>query len=93
MIKVEHVDGKDKGKIFLYALSTCIWCRKTKELLQDLGVAFDYIYVDLLEGNDRDKTMDDIKKWNPRCSFPTLVLKDEDCITGFKEEGIREALE
>jgi len=92
MIKVEHVDGDDKGKILLYALSTCIWCRKTKELLQDLGVAFDYIYVDLIEGNDKDKTIDDIKKWNPRCSFPTLVIRDEKCITGFKEDEIKEAL-
>lgn len=93
MIKIEHVDGKDKGKIMLYALSTCIWCRKTKELLQDLGVAFDYIYVDLLEDDDKDKTMEDVKKWNPRCSFPTLVIREKDCITGFKEEEMREALE
>ena len=93
MIKVEHVDGEDKGKVMLYALSTCIWCRKTKELLEDLDVAFDYIYVDLLNDDDKDETMDEIKKWNPRCSFPTLVIKDETCITGFKEDEIREALE
>ena len=43
----EHVAGNDKGKIMLYALSTCIWCKKTRELLQSSGVAFDYIYVDL----------------------------------------------
>jgi len=92
MIKIEHVDGKNKGKVLLYALSTCIWCRKTKELLQELQVTFDYIYVDLLEENDKDKTMDEIKKWNPRCSFPTLVIRDEKCITGFKEDEIREAL-
>jgi len=93
MIKVEHVDGEDKGKVMLYALSTCIWCRKTKELLEDLDVAFDYIYVDLLNDDDKDETMDEIKKWNPRCSFPTLVIKDETCITGFKEDEMREALE
>jgi len=26
-----HVDGKNKGKIMLYALSTCVWCKKTKQ--------------------------------------------------------------
>jgi len=93
MIKVEHVDGDgDKGKILLYALSTCIWCRRTKELLQGLGIAFDFIYVDLLEGDDKDKTMDEVKKFNPRCSFPTLVINYKHCITGFKEDEIREAL-
>ena len=92
MMKIEHVDGADKGKILLYALSTCGWCRKTKELLTKLGVGFDFIYVDYLEGNDRDDTMGEVKKWNPRCSFPTLVINDKKCIVGYKEDQIREAL-
>jgi glutaredoxin len=93
MVKVEHIDGKDKGKIFLYALSTCIWCKKTKQLLKDLQVKFDYIFVDLLEDDDKDKVMDELKEWNPRTSFPTLVINEEKVITGFKEDEIKEALE
>jgi len=92
MTNLEHVDGEDKGKIILYALSTCGWCRKTKELLGDLGVAFDYVYVDLLEGSDKDDTVDKVRKVNPRCSFPTLVINGEKVITGFKEDDIKEAL-
>ena len=92
MMKIEHVDGEDKGKILLYALSTCSWCRKTKELLTELGVGFDFIYADYLEGNDRDDTMEKVKNWNPRCSFPTLVINDKDCIVGFKEDEIKKAL-
>lgn len=91
MLQVEHVEGKNKGKIMLYALSTCGWCRKTKELLNELGVEYKYIYVDLLEDEDKDTAMDEVKKWNPRCSFPTLVIDDK-CIVGFKEDEIREAL-
>ena len=52
-MSLEHVTGKDKGKIMLYALSTCIWCKKTKEFLSSVGVAYDYIYVDLLKGEER----------------------------------------
>ncbi len=88
----EHVAGKDKGKVILYALSTCIWCKKTKELLSSLGISFDYIYVDLLKGNDRSKTVEDVKKHNPACSFPTLVVGDK-CIVGFREKEIKEALQ
>jgi len=33
-----HVDGKKAGHIVIYALSTCPWCKKTKKLLDDLGV-------------------------------------------------------
>jgi glutaredoxin-like protein NrdH len=91
MLEVEHVKGENKGKIMLYALSTCGWCRKTKELLNELGVKYDYIFVDLLEDEDKDVAMDEVKKWNPRCSFPTIVINDK-CIVGFKEDEIREAL-
>jgi glutaredoxin-like protein NrdH len=91
-MEIEHVKGENKGKIMLYALSTCGWCKKTKELLNDIGVEYSYIFVDLLEGNDKDRTMDEVKKRNPRCSFPTVVINDEKCIVGYKEDEIREAL-
>ncbi len=89
---IEHVTGKNKGKITLYALSTCGWCNKTKELLREMGVEFSYIYVDLLEGQEREDTLNTMEKWNPRGSFPTLVINDNVCIVGFREEEIREAL-
>jgi len=92
MIKIEHVKGKNKGKILLYALSTCIWCKKTKEFLDKLGVDYSYIYVDLLDEDDKDKAMEDIKKWNPSCSFPTLVFNNKKCIIGYKEDEIKEVL-
>jgi glutaredoxin len=89
---VEHVNGKKKGKIVLYALSTCGWCARTKDLLRELGVDFDYLYVDLLEGQEQDKAINEVEKWNPKGSFPTLVIGDKKSIVGFREEEIREAL-
>ena len=92
MIKIEQVRGKNKGKILLYTLSTCIWCKKTKEFLNKLGIEYSYVYVDLLDDNDKDKAMEEIKKWNPSRSFPTLVFNNKDCIVGYKEDEIKEAL-
>ena len=91
-MKIEHVEGKKAGKLMLYALSTCIWCKKTKQLLTDLGVEYDYTFVDLLQGAEKDDTMKIVEKWNPECSFPTLVVNDSQCIVGFKEKEIKEAL-
>lgn len=90
-MKFEHVEGKDNGKITLYALSTCQWCRMTKELLSKLGVKYDYIYIDLLKGKDRDQAIEEVKHYNPSISFPTIVIGDK-CIVGFREKEIREAL-
>ena len=92
MMAVEHVDGKNQGKVMLYALSTCGWCAKTKDLLREMGVAFDFAYVDLLEGKDQDDAMNAVEKFNPAGSFPTLVIGDRKAIVGFREDQIREAL-
>jgi glutaredoxin len=89
---VEHVNGKNRGKIMLYALSTCGWCAKTKELLRQIGVEFDYAYVDLLEGTEQDEAMNTVEKFNPSGSFPTLVIDNRMAIIGFREQQIREAL-
>lgn len=90
-MKFDHVAGKDKGKVRLFALSTCIWCKKTREFLSSLGIAFDYIYVDLLKGEERAEAIAEVKKYNSSLSFPTLVI-GEKSIVGLKEKEIREAL-
>jgi len=90
-VNFEHVAGKDSGKIRLFALSTCIWCKKTKEFLSSLGVAFDFIYVDLLKGAERAEAIAEVKKYNPNTSFPTIVIGDK-CIVGLKEKEIKGAL-
>ena len=87
----EHVAGKDRGTVMLYALSTCGWCAKTKDLLRELGIAFDYTFVDLLGGEEQNEAMDQVEKFNPSGSFPTLVIDNRKSIVGFKEKEIREA--
>ncbi len=87
-----HVEGKNAGKIILYALSTCGWCKKTKQFLEELGVSYDYVYADLLAGKEKDDVRKEIEKWNPRCSFPTLVINNQRCIVGFDKDEISEAL-
>ena len=89
---VQHVAGKKNGKVMLYALSTCGWCRKTKTLLDELGVEYDFTDVDLLKGAEQEAVIKEVKKHNPECNFPTIVIDNRKCIVGFKEEDIREAL-
>ena len=90
-MKSEHIEGKDKGKIVLYALSTCTWCSKTKNLLSSFGVKYDYVYVDLLKGKDREEAVSEIKRINPNITFPTVAVGDK-VIIGFNEKAIRAAL-
>jgi len=88
-MNVIHVGGKKKGKVMLYALSTCGWCQKTKVLLNELGVEYEYIDVDLLKGSEQTAVIGIVQKFNPECNFPTMVINDSKCIVGFKEADIR----
>lgn len=89
---MKQVTGKKKGDVLLYALSTCGWCRKTKDLLGDLGVEYRYIDVDLLDSEAKSEAIKEITKLNPRCSFPTLVINNDRCIMGYQADKTREAL-
>ncbi len=89
-MKMEKVPGTKKGDIKLFALSTCGWCKKTKKLLGDLGVEYDFVFVDLLAGEEKDEAVSEIEKWNPDCSFPTVVIDNKECIVGYKPEELKE---
>ncbi len=91
-MKLQHVEGQNKGKLVLFALSTCGWCKKTRALIEDLDADYEYVYVDLLKGEEREEVVEMVKKWNPQLSFPTLVINDDKTIVGFKEEEIKEAI-
>lgn len=78
-------------KVKLYTLSTCSHCKATKKYLDECAVKFDFEDVDLLEGEERKAILEDVRKWNPKCSFPTIIIGDK-VIVGFKENDIKEAL-
>ena len=93
-VDVKLVPGKKKCNVMIYALSTCGWCKKTKKFFQDEGIEFSYIDVDLVAGTeDKRKVVEDVKKWNPIKSFPTIVIDDKECIIGFDEEKLRKVVE
>ena len=91
-MEINHVEGANRGRVRLFTLSTCIWCKKTKALLKELDIGYEYIDVDTLDDADRARALEELRRFNPQCSFPSLVLNDEMCIVGFKEAEIKEAL-
>ncbi|MFH1153794.1 MAG: glutaredoxin family protein [Pseudomonadota bacterium] len=81
----------DDPKAKLYSLSTCSHCKSVKRFLSECKVQYDFVDVDTLVGDERKAIIDDIKKLNPRCSFPTILIGDT-VIVGFQEDKIKEAL-
>lgn len=87
-----RVDGENRGDIVFYALSTCGWCKKTKRFLDELGVEYKYRYVDMVFGPERDELLKEMERWNPRRSFPTIVINKKKAIIGYKPDRIKEVL-
>jgi glutaredoxin-like protein NrdH len=77
----------------LYALSTCAWCRMTKQFLKDNNVEYEYIDVDLCEEEDKQKIREHIQSKGGPLSYPTIIVDDNVLITGFRTDKIREALQ
>ncbi len=76
----------------MYAISTCGWCRKTKQLLKDLGVEYEYVDVDLASNEDKEAIKQDIQRHGGDLRYPTIIIEDRILITGFREAKIKEAL-
>ena len=79
-------------KVRFFALSTCGWCKKTKRFLDAHNVNYEIDYVDLLTGAERARVMAEMERWNPRRTFPTVVVDDREVVVGFKEDRLREVL-
>lgn len=84
---LEEVEGEKKEHdLVLFALSTCGWCRKARNFLDGNGIAYRYAYLDLLEGDEQKAALEEASKWNPKRTFPTLVIDEGDKIVGFTDE-------
>lgn len=78
-------------EVKIFSLSTCSHCKATKKFIDGCTIKYEFIDVDLLKGDERKAIIEDVKKFNPRCSFPTIII-GEKVIVGFKEKEIKEAL-
>jgi glutaredoxin-like protein NrdH len=83
--------AKKHPKIKLYTLSTCSHCLRTKKFFKENSIEAEITDVDLLTGAEREKVMDEVRKLNPDCTFPTICIDDE-VVVGFNEERILKAL-
>lgn len=88
------IPGKDnKHSVLVYALSTCVWCKRMKKFLADNSIGYEYVDVDLCSKEEQEEIRSDILSRGGRLSYPTAIINDKILITGFKEDKMREVLE
>jgi glutaredoxin len=78
-------------KVKMYTLSTCSHCKAAKKWMTDHGIDFDYVDVDLLQGQERKDMIREVREHNPNTTFPTVLIGDE-VIVGVEEAKFKAAL-
>lgn len=78
-------------KVRVYSLSTCPACKRVKEFLNSYNVQYENIEVDTLDSGEQWVALKELKKVNPKETFPTVVV--ENTVVGFDEEKLRKVLE
>lgn len=87
------VPGKKKDhKVVVYALSTCVWCKMTKQFLEDNEVEYEYIFVDMCEEKEKEQVRQHIIDKGGSLSYPTVIIDDTTLITGFRKDKLKESL-
>ena len=94
IMDISKVPGKNtKHKVLVYALSTCVWCKMTKQFLKDNDIAYEFVNVDLENEEDKQKIRQDIQAKGGSLSYPTTIIDDKVVVTGFRKDLLKKELE
>ena len=78
-------------EVFLYALSTCPWCRKAKQWFNDIGVPFEFVDVDQLPRAEQDEAAEKAYQLSGARRYPVVLINGE-VVVGFNKDRYLELL-
>jgi glutaredoxin-like protein NrdH len=78
-------------EVFVYALSTCPWCRKTKQWFDDSKIAYEAVDVDTLSEDEQDVAADKAYELSGGRRFPVVVINGE-VVVGYNPDKFLEHL-
>jgi len=78
-------------EVFVYALSTCPWCRKTKQWFADSQIPFEFVDVDQLKGDEQDQAAEKAEELSGGRRFPVTVINGQ-VVVGYNPDKFQECL-
>lgn len=77
-------------KVYVYALSNCPWCAKTKQFFAERHVPYDYIDYDLADQQTQEKIRSQLEDEGVS-GFPFTRIGDE-TVTGYAPDKFAQLL-
>lgn len=88
----EH-PGKNVGDITVYALSYCPYCHHALEFLNEHDIAYKYVFVDTAPPEEAETIEEQVEKYNPDETFPTIVVDGgKQVIIGYNEPALEKLI-
>lgn len=86
---IETVEGtrKQDNTIFLFAISTCMWCKKGKRWLNEHEYSYSYLDIDKIPVKKKNQLKNNIEKvFGVRPRFPFLIVNKMQYDSGFNPD-------
>lgn len=86
---VKKVEGKfNKHNVQLVTISTCIWCKRMKNMLNENEIEYEYTDIDLLPILEKNALKRFLRNHTSRLAFPMCFVDGEFYGTGSSDELI-----
>ena len=69
-------------KVTIYALSTCLWCRKTKNYFEENKIPFEAVDYDRQDEDRQEEMMAEMRAAGSPGSFPFIRIGGA-CVQGY----------
>jgi len=84
--RIVYVEGtrEQKENLFMFAISTCIWCKRGKRWLNDREFSYSYLDIDKLPVQEKNLIRQELGKLiGETPSMPFLIIDDERYHSGY----------
>eukprot|EP00797_Seminavis_robusta_P015134 Sro227_g092370.1 Glutaredoxin 1 (148) ;mRNA; r:66014-66457 len=75
--KVQGLIDSKTAPIMMFSFSTCPFCRRAKDYLDEKGIAYQAIELDELDGNEGNEIRAVLGKKTKRTSVPSIFVRGE----------------
>jgi len=90
----QEVKGENEThNVTIFTLSTCQWCKRCKNWLNDRGIRYRYVDIDRIEISEKSKILEFLReKFKPeRISYP-FVVWDDKYVVGYNPNQYEELI-
>jgi glutaredoxin-like protein NrdH len=89
-----HKGMNSSHHVLFIGLSTCGFCKKALEFLDEHSIEYDYIFTDRINPDDKARLKEEYKKqFGGRLLYPTAIIDGKEILTGFIKPSWVNALE